>query len=132
MNNSDIEALSDVLEALVDTSDLSEEEVQQELREAGIDVKGAHRRLNRLMDDIFAARAMRSLESRKRPPTTSSIAAALESVRQMLLPVEDLVHAIAALRPQVEHRELRQLSRADLETQYAELLALTDADEEEQ
>ena len=100
------------------------DEIRAELRREGVDVDGAQRRFDARLDQLLAARALRQRTSGKAAPTADLVARKLQSVRQLGLTIDELFARIAGFQSAAAYRERRDILREDLETHYAELLAI--------
>lgn len=116
--------LEDLIAVMTDPADLTESEIRGELATYGINLAAAQTRLGSKLDELMADRALRRRFAGNRAPTPALLERMLNQVRAMDLRLPDLTKLIAALQPQVDHRDLTAIARDDLETQYAELLAI--------
>lgn len=113
-----------LIEELTDTSDLTDEEVLAELKEERVNVEASKAVFLSRLDEMMADRAIRRRFAASRAPTPALLRRLLNEVRGMGLAVAELAARIAPLQPQRGYRELTSVEREDLETQYAELLAI--------
>jgi hypothetical protein len=116
--------LEDLIAVMTDPADLSESEVRGELATYGINLAAAQTRLGSKLDELMADRALRRRFAGNRAPTPALLERVLNEVRAMRLEFAELAARIAQLQPQRGFRELTSSEREDLETQYAELLAI--------
>lgn len=116
--------LEDLIAVMTDPAHLSESEVRAELAGYGINLDAVQTKLRSQLDRMMADRALRLQFAGRRAPTPALLKRLLNEVRGMGLAVAELAARIAPLQPQLGHRELTSVQREDLETQYAELLAI--------
>ncbi len=116
--------LENLLDAVTDPSKLTDEEVRDELKRFGLNLSATQSKFEADLDAMLADRAVRQRLGRRRAPTQAVLARMMESVRGLRLGLDELASRITQLQPLVAHRELRTVTREDLESQYAELLAI--------
>jgi hypothetical protein len=118
--------LAELCAALLGDDDLSDEEVETLLAVGVPDANDVLGRLSREVDRLEAVRRRQQLDAARRERTGEGEQLdLLAEVRRRCLGVAELIKEILVLRPEaVAHRDLQALTRADLESQLADLLML--------
>lgn len=124
----DLSLLFDELDALPET----DEERRAELVALGIDIDAASTRFGQAIRRHEREAARRDLEVADRERREHGLKdRANEVVRQMRLSTEELIGRLREGGPAFAHRELDSWSHTDLESAYADKLALEGLDSEE-
>jgi hypothetical protein len=117
--------LAELCDALLGDDDLPDEEVEALLASEVPEADAVLERLSLQVDRLEAARRREQLEAARRERTGEGEQLDwLAEVKRRGLQVAELVSEIVALRPAVAHRDLREMTHADLESQLADLLLL--------
>lgn len=122
--HSDKKALLALFDDIDDDSNLSDEEVAAELAGAGIDVKKASLRLEKVLVRLGNARRREQLDRARAERLSRAHGDRLSEVRAMQLPLPVLKARVAEHAAHFAHRELDAMTREDLESQLADLLDL--------
>lgn len=110
--------------SLAAVDDMTDAEVDAELSERGLDPH-----LDAFFDAQVAAVRRRRLDDARATRLGTEVRDFVSRVRQMSLPLDDLISRITKLEGAPAFRELEKVDRAVLEQTYADLLALAEDEE---
>jgi hypothetical protein len=116
--------LADLIAAITDPAGLSDQEVREELMANGVNPAATQLRFEVQLDALLAARAIRRKATGRQAPEASLVVRMQQTVEGLRLSMAELASRVAVLQPQTAYRDLRDVSREDLESQYADLLAI--------
>jgi hypothetical protein len=119
----DLRGLVDLMD---DDAGLTDEQVAEDLRAAGVDLVAATKRLDTILARVTNARKRTALDRARTQRTRHAGSDRREAIRAQHLPMEELRGRIARLAGRVAHRDLEDLTREDLESQLADLLDISE------